>query len=72
VAVAFPNDSEEVKDLLKGKTTELQDKATEALSWAQVRRCPVTFKLCATPIHSTTTGISTRLNPSQLLPLCPS
>jgi hypothetical protein len=37
VAVAFPNDSEEVKDLLKGKTTELQDKATEALSWAQAK-----------------------------------
>lgn len=39
--MAFPNDSEEVKDLLKGKTTELQDKAAEALTWAQVQRCTI-------------------------------
>lgn len=47
VAVAFPTDSEEVKDLLKGKTTELQDKATEVVEWAQVRR----VGLCSADCH---------------------
>lgn len=45
--MAFPTDSEEVKDLLKGKTTELQDKATEVVEWAQVRR----VGLCSADCH---------------------
>ncbi|KAL4858817.1 Protein CURVATURE THYLAKOID 1A [Chlorella vulgaris] len=37
VAIAFPTDSEEVTDLLKGKSSELQDKASETVSWAKAK-----------------------------------
>jgi hypothetical protein len=49
VAIAFPTDSEEVTDLLKGKSSELQDKASETVSWAKV------CKLAATCLTLTVT-----------------